>query len=104
MLLCFENPYFLTLQKSRAKIADVLPHFYWIFNVFYWFFYVLCFDHKVVAMRQKGRWAPCFRHVSIVRLEAGLAPSWTEVGGGFGGRSGAGLEAGWKHDRKQVRG
>ena len=45
-----------------------------------------------------------FRHVSIVRLDAGSAPSWTEIGGGFGGRSGAGLEAGWKHDRKQVRG
>ena len=65
---------------------------------------VLCFDKKVVAMRQKGRWAPRFRHVSIVRLEAGLAPSWTEVGGGFGGRSGAGLAAGWKQNRKQVRG
>ena len=45
-----------------------------------------------------------FRHVSIVRLEAGLAPSWGDVGGGFGGRSGAGLEAGWGQNRKQVRG
>ena len=63
MLLCFENPFFWGPEKSRAKIADVLPHFYWIFNVFYWFFNVLCFDNKAVAMRQKGRWAPWFFNV-----------------------------------------